>query len=663
MWLVAAVTLFFTASASIVLTPPGGTIAVWWPAAGLSALFALFAPRRARWGIFVVVVVVLTAANAAGGRDLPSSFAFGVANAVEVWVFIAIVDGRDRSDNRFLLSSVRHAVRFALAVVAGSTTLGFVISGTVAIGGGSFTETFIHVAPSHAAAILMIAPFAALPPNIMKRIPWGEMVIQAIILFTTLGFLAVAGARVPLSFLPVGLLAWGSYRLPIRGAYTETLIVGVAVLGMTMSGYGPFSEPSLSPSVQTAFATLFLFIIAASNLFLSTASYEIRDANRAATTYSGLFTRGLLNSRVAVIIAERLDDRWHIVLSNTAADELLQDPVMSEQWRQGGLRQRVGESLASGMPFTFETPDGRSLTIHASPVDDDDVRVTVQIIDITGTVRATRAQLVAEKEHNLALTERLELDRRQQDFVATASHELRTPITSISGYLELLEEEELPAEARTWTAVIRNNTQRLAALVEDLLALSRATHRSAHEHDVARLSARELAEEVRTTFLCAANDRGVDLVITGQDGVVTGVRSEITRALNNLVSNAVKFTPRDGRVEIATRPGVDTLTQPGGGRVAGTAVVVTDTGPGIDTLELDHVFERFYRTPAAQRENTPGTGLGLAIARELAHANGGSLSVESPDGKGVVATLLLPADPVPSHRHTPRQEDQQRALP
>ncbi|GAA1694865.1 hypothetical protein GCM10009808_09940 [Microbacterium sediminicola] len=650
MWLVVIIAIFVASRAGIAFTPPESPVAAWWPAAGIAAWFALMNPRSRLWAVTVMVVIVTAAANAVGGRDPITSVAFGFANALEIVVF-ALMLAR-RGDRRFLLRTIPHAWRFALATLAASTVLGLLVGLIVVIGGGDFAEVTIHVTASHAAAIAMIAPFAALAPRLKMSAPRVEVVAQIVVLCGTLTLLAVSEPGLPLAFVVVGLLAWGSYRLPMWGAISETLLTGIAMLAFTVGGVGPFSSSALSPVAQTTVLAFFLLITGLYNLFLSTSSYELLDANRASRNYAELLTGGFLDSRVGLVIVERAGRTWHVLLANPAAQKMLQREVDGHRrWLSGPIRARAEASLRNERFATFETPDGLVLNLDVSPVTGDPSRVAVQIFDITASVQATQAQLIIERERSATMAARLELDRRQEDFVATASHELRTPITSISGYIELLEEEpDLTDQAREWIQVIDRNTVRLRGLVEDLLALSRATDRSELTRAVERISGHDLIDEVVCILNPVAAERGVTLTVGDCAGEVMGVRAEIVRALGNLASNAVKFTPRGGEVTLESASdeilqGADAAPR------AGTRLTVTDTGPGIDTDVLEHVFERFYRAPEAEKESTPGTGLGLAIARELALNNGGTVELASKPGHGVRATLLLPAptsEPAPA---------------
>jgi PAS domain S-box-containing protein len=229
-------------------------------------------------------------------------------------------------------------------------------------------------------------------------------------------------------------------------------------------------------------------------------------------------------------------------------------------------------------------------------------------------------------------TER-ELDRLREAFVGNVSHELRTPLTSISGYLELIETgpDPLTAEQEAFVDVIRRNTSRLQDIVNDLLF-------------VAQLDAGRLALDYAETDLGELADRAVEaarpaaeakrLALTLERNGATplnGDASRLEQVLDNLISNAIKFTPAEGSVHVAVGPR------------NGTAVVcVSDTGMGIPEDEQTRLFERFFRSSTASSERIPGTGLGLAITRAIVEGHQGSIAVESAQGKGTSFTVTLP---------------------
>jgi two-component system, OmpR family, phosphate regulon sensor histidine kinase PhoR len=231
-------------------------------------------------------------------------------------------------------------------------------------------------------------------------------------------------------------------------------------------------------------------------------------------------------------------------------------------------------------------------------------------------------------------TERQRLERVRRDFVANASHELRTPLTSIRGFVEALEDGALaePDTSMRFLGKIRTHADRMAALVDDLLELSRleSGERPPRYEEVLPS---EVVEDVLASFGRLAQSLGIELA-RGDDTakpVVTDA-DRIRRILENLVENAVKYTGSGGRVVVSG----------GEGPEGGAVFEVRDNGPGIAAEHLPRIFERFYRVDKARSRELGGTGLGLAIVRHLAEGMGATVTVESTLGKGTAFRVTVP---------------------
>jgi signal transduction histidine kinase len=215
---------------------------------------------------------------------------------------------------------------------------------------------------------------------------------------------------------------------------------------------------------------------------------------------------------------------------------------------------------------------------------------------------------------------------RQQVFVADASHELRTPLAVIRANAEFLQQEQPESEE---AAEILAETDRLAALVDSLLALARGQRGTAAD---SRLDLGELVSASAQSMQPLATDRKVALDVATATGLeVSGNPDQLRQLVLILVDNALRYTPEGGRVRVDAH------------RNDGTAVVaVSDTGIGIDRSALKHVFERFYRADEARNRADGGAGLGLSIAEQLVSDHGGRISAESVPGRGSTFTVSLP---------------------
>ncbi|NOU94733.1 cell wall metabolism sensor histidine kinase WalK [Paenibacillus sp. LMG 31456] len=233
------------------------------------------------------------------------------------------------------------------------------------------------------------------------------------------------------------------------------------------------------------------------------------------------------------------------------------------------------------------------------------------------------------------VTDQEKLEESRREFVANVSHELRTPLTTIKSYLEALEDGALedPQLSAKFVSVTRNETERMIRLVTDLLQLSRLDSRQAvisrELTDVA-----EMLDEVADRFSFQLEQRSIDIAIqvAPEVGEITLDRDRIDQVLDNLVSNAIKYTADSGLISIgAHRPEPQLLE-----------ISVQDNGMGIPKKDLSRIFERFYRVDKARSRSMGGTGLGLSIAREIVRAHGGTIMLESELGQGTRVTFTLP---------------------
>jgi signal transduction histidine kinase len=253
---------------------------------------------------------------------------------------------------------------------------------------------------------------------------------------------------------------------------------------------------------------------------------------------------------------------------------------------------------------------------------------------LLGAERAARAEAEAVQRLLSEQNDRLrELDRLKDEFVSLVSHELRTPLTSIRGYVELLLEEgqELTQDQRRFLGIVDRNSERLLELVSDLLFLAQIeAGKLAIELDEVDLNT--IVEESIETSRPVADAGGIELSSsTERVPKLEGDHARLSQVLDNLLSNALKFTPSGGRVEVRLR------------RLNDHAVLeVQDTGLGIPEAEQAQLFERFFRSSSATENAIPGTGLGLAITKAITERHGGTIRLESAENVGTTARIQLP---------------------
>ena len=235
------------------------------------------------------------------------------------------------------------------------------------------------------------------------------------------------------------------------------------------------------------------------------------------------------------------------------------------------------------------------------------------------------------------------------EFVSVVSHELRTPLTNVRGYVELLLDGtagDINATQREYLEIVQGNCDRLIAIVNDLLDISRIESGNLSLH-FQRLALQDLIREVTRSLAPQFEEKGISLQLhlAKDDLVILGDRERVTQILNNLLSNARKYTPRGGCVDVKAY------------RVNDSAQVdIVDTGIGIPARDQPHIFEKFYRAENSYLEETRGTGLGLAIAKSLVELHRGRIWVESEVGKGSTFSFCLPLlEPSESRRRMAAQ--------
>jgi two-component system, OmpR family, phosphate regulon sensor histidine kinase PhoR len=341
-------------------------------------------------------------------------------------------------------------------------------------------------------------------------------------------------------------------------------------------------------------------------------------------------TAALIESMVEGVIAA--DERGRIVTANRAARRLLGYgpreplPVLSELFRVKAAREVVDAVLRAQTVQDRELEmDDRVFLMNARPLPSGGAVLVI---------------------HDLTDTRRLETMRR--DFVANVSHELKTPLTSISGYAEtLLAESPEPGTPRRFLSTILGNARRMQRLVDNLLDLARI-EAGQWEPNREPVDLESLASE---TWSSLRDRSGADAVSFRADVAPDARTMEadpdaIRQVLANLFENAIRYTPPGGCIQFRS-----------GRERDGVVISVSDNGSGVVREHLPRIFERFYRADPSRSRNEGGTGLGLAIVKHLVEAHGGRVSAESERGSGTTVTCWFPTvtatlPPIEDRQHT-----------
>ena len=332
----------------------------------------------------------------------------------------------------------------------------------------------------------------------------------------------------------------------------------------------------------------------------------------------------ILGSMVEGVAVVTADER--ILYCNWAFEQILELPEGSSQGRtlvealrQADLVALVRQALPGGEEVTGEVEVGtvrrRNFSVTAAPV------------------RAAGANGAVLVLHDI--TELRRLERVRRDFVANVSHEFKTPLTAIQGFAETLLNGALDDKAnrKRFVEIIREHARRLARLTDDLLKLSRI-EAGRLELEIRPIRVDALVNGCVETARFKAKAKGIQIHVELQENAppVRGDGAQLGEVLQNLLDNAVQYTPSGGQIDVKAHSNGQSVT-----------FTVADTGIGIPESDLERIFERFYRVDAARSREAGGTGLGLSIARHIVDAHAGRIWVESAVGQGSRFHFSIPS--------------------
>jgi two-component system phosphate regulon sensor histidine kinase PhoR len=417
----------------------------------------------------------------------------------------------------------------------------------------------------------------------------------------------------------------------LRDAYAKIAIGGLVVavvaaivsLGVSRRIAGPFEEIRRGAErfARGELKVRLPGLVESMNQMAAQLDQKLEDITRNRNEIEAI-----LSSMVEGVLA--VDRKERVIILNSAAGEMLgvnpddvKDRVIQEGVRNPEIQKFVMEALSSPEPLetdiTLHTQGERYLQAHGTLMLDEKGETMGAVVVLNDITRLKK------------------LENVRKEFVANVSHEIRTPITTIKGFVETLIDDGLAngEDAKRFLEIVAKQADRLNTMIDDLLMLSRI-ERDEEVGQVA-LECEEihhmLQSAVQTCEVEAAR-RGVAVRLNCEKGLSMKMNAPLLeRALTNLIDNAIKYSDQGGTVEVGA------LRED-----SGIAITVTDKGCGISAEHIPRLFERFYRVDKSRSKELGGTGLGLAIVKHIVQAHRGSVDVESSPGKGSIFTIRLP---------------------
>lgn len=621
---------------SIEFRPPGAVIAFWWPAAALGSATLMMARGRKLVPALGIAFVVFLA-NFAVGRPIALDIGYGIANAAAAYTVASIATAGGRYPT---IRSVRSAGRFLLAGTAGATVVAILASAAAwAFAGAEFTASVAAVFPSHASAILTLTPI------VLVQWQWRSVGSRTEAAIQTVAFAVVLAATfwpsntIPLGFATIAALLWAGFRLPMPLMALQ--LATISVLAATLTGLGVGSYAGLGPDdprLTVILVQAYLIVHACTGIFVSASRTEWGELAAAYAAREGLLRSGLVGIETGLVIGELVAGRSLRILEfTTPARRALGWPDGEGPERDDTLSlaepgsilgvPHIDDAIRRRQPTRLElsTPQGQCdvhVNVHTGPTGS--TILTVVFVDVTARIERERSALATAEQLR-------DLNLQKDAFIASVSHELRTPVTAILGFAEELADAALPEAERQAATIIDRNARRLAAVIDDVLELSRLATVNPSPHPNVELDVASLVRMACDDAAGLAPAQRIHLELDVPAGPVIATLNglDLERVVGNLLSNAVKFSPEGGTVHVRLIDDGDQLE-----------LRIQDEGPGIPPADLDRVWERFFRVQDASHRDVPGTGLGLPIVKALVERRlGGTVRLESDGHSGTVAIM------------------------
>jgi signal transduction histidine kinase len=623
-------------------------LALVWPAAGINFLWGLWASRTRRdlAVALTATLPLLAVVNLATGLSPALALAVAVGSmaqtAVAVSLFRRLVPG-------LTVRSVGDYLRLGgVAVAACSVGALFIVAGSALDGMAEPLAAFIPWLVRHAVSLTALGSLGIVlasslraradgevPPPLTaaRRAEYALLVLVSVILYTTTFGTAAA---LPIAYITIPAHMWAGLRLRAGWAMLHGLLSGAFLVFFTLAGLGPFQELGSMTGAYVAQSFMFIAFSLSAVLALSmderrrliASLYRATEEARTAAELRDLVI-GRMNDGVLVAGPDR-----RLIFQNGA----------SERWLGPGTA-RPGEVWRRDYEVT--TPRGESVTDEDNPLTLALQGIVTERMDVDLTHRTGEVEHLSVDAVPLPggrgavlVMRNVTGDRLYQRdlgrFASVVAHDLLTPLTVFDGWLELLEDPDLPPDERQSSIErLQQASLRMRTLIRNLLAYSLAKE---ERLTASRIDVGGLVEGIidLRTALPGTQLPDVAFTVDAPDPVYADERLFL-QLMENLVGNAMKYGRTDGTGEVTVTTGADAPT-------GQTLVHVRDNGIGVPEGDLERVFEEFHRSENGLGQAT-GTGLGLAICRRIAEAHGGSISVRNLEEGGAEFTVSLPGAP------------------
>jgi signal transduction histidine kinase/integral membrane sensor domain MASE1/ActR/RegA family two-component response regulator len=640
-----------------------------WPPTGLALAALLVLGTRAWPAVFAGAFLV----NLTTAGSIATSLAIAGGNTLEAVVGAALV--RRWAGGQRAFGRAPDIFRFVPAAALATAISATVGTATLLLGGLAVSADGVRIWTTwwlgDLTGALLVAPLVLLW-SAEPRAAWSPrrtveaaallLVIVAIAAVSFLGTFADLGIRnTPLTFLFLPPLVWAAFRFgPRETATAVALLSGLAVSG-TLRGFGPFAALPGNEALlvlQCFMATLSVTSVTMAALVRERASAHERqrDLLRSAELAHGQLEAVVRHMPVGVMIAEAPSGR--LLLANDQVERIWRHPARAansvagygvypgfhpDGRRYEGSEWPLARSLAAGEvvlseEIEFERGDGThgTMSVSSAPVHDPEGRIVAAVViflDVSDAKVVERAKADLLEMERSARTEAEAASRAKDEFLAMLGHELRNPLGAITSAVAVLERLPQPEErARPVLDVIARQSKHVSRLVDDLLDVARVTTGNI----VLRREPVDLAETARrvaVTLEAGGRTEGHDLSLELERVWVDGDAARLEQVVTNLITNALRYTPRGGRIAVR----VDRDER-------GARLEVSDTGIGIDPDVLPRVFDLFVQAAPQPDRALGGLGVGLSLVRRLVELHGGRVEAASGGrGRGSSFTVRLPA--------------------